>query len=1087
MIITDFAIDRRTTVVVLLLLILVVGVVTYTTLPRESEPEVVIPIAMVSVVYEGVSPEDMETLVTMPIERKLTGISGVKEMKSTSREGMSTVIVEFEPDVDVDNAVQKVKDKVDQAKPDLPDEVEEPIISDVNSAESPIIFVNITGPLGLMELSKLAEELEDRVEALPGIMEVEILGDIEREIHIIVDPVRLAHYGVSLADLVQITQTENVNTPAGSMDVGEAKYLMRVPSEITSPDELQNLVVKRGETGIVYMRDLALIQDGFKEPLSYSRLDGMTSVTLVASKRAGVNIIKVADNVKEILKKEQANLPEGVSLNITLDESERIRQMVHQLENSILTGLVLVLIVIFAFLGFSNAVFVALAIPVSMLIAFIFMSGVGITLNMVSLFSLMVALGMLVDNGIVVVENIHRHAQSGLTRVAAAKKGAAEVAWPIIGSTMTTVAAFFPMIFWPGMMGRFMNLLPKTVIITLMGSLFVGLVVNPALASVFTRVGHTKPALREYNWPASWIIGFGRTFKNALKVIFFPIQIIYWPIHFLKDWLGEHIMIWYEKVLATALHWRMVTVVMAVTLLVTIIGVFASKPSYEFLSEAEPDRAYVNIELPEGSNLDVTDVIARHVEDITGSEREYLDFLMASVGSHGANVREGMPGEQGAGTASHIGRVTMVFPTFDNQKEVPSTILQRIRNSFDHIVGAEIRMGESTMGPSAAPPINIELTGEDFDVLAELTQEIEDRMERVPGLVDLVNDLDKGKPEVRVIIDKEHANLANLNSQFIGMTVQAAIHGRKAAEYREGDDEYDVIVKFPDEFREDLSHIEGMSLINLEGRSIPFSTVARLEEGASYGSIKRIDRKRTVSIEADAKDGVSSSDLLAAVQDSLSTLEMPAGYALTFTGENEDVNITVKFMFKAFIVALFLIALVLITQFNSLIQPMIIMSSVFLSLGGVFLGLIIFDMPFGVLMTGIGCISLSGIVVNNAIVLVDFINNLREQGMATEEAILEAGKTRFRPVLLTAVTTILGLMPLGMGISFDFRKFELIYGGDQTSYWGAMAIAIIFGLAFATVLTLIVVPILYSFAASFEQVFKPQKRKNENPAYPDVI
>lgn len=1058
------------------------GVYTYSTLPRESEPEVVIPIAMVSVVYEGVSPEDMETLITMPIERKLTGISGIKEMNSTSREGMATITVEFEPDVDVDNAVQKVKDKVDQAKPDLPEEAEEPLISDVNSAESPIIFVNITGPLGLMELSTLAEDLEDRVEALPGVMEVEILGDIEREIHIVVDPIRVSHYGVSLSDLVQITQTENINTPAGSMDVGEAKYLMRVPSEIQDPDEIDNLVVKKGETGIVYMRDLAFVRDGFKEPLSYSRVDGTTSVTLVATKRAGVNIIEVAENIKTILAEEQEHMPAGVSLNITLDESERIRQMVHQLENSILSGLVLVLMVIFAFLGFSNAIFVALAIPVSMMIAFIIMSGVGITLNMVTLFSLMVALGMLVDNGIVVVENIHRHAQSGLSRVAAAQKGAAEVAWPIFGSTMTTIAAFFPMIFWPGMMGRFMNLLPKTVIITLFGSLFVGLVVNPALAAIFTRVGHVKPALREFKWPVSWIIGFGRTFKNALKVFFFPVRVLYLPVHFLKDWLGVRIMTWYEWVLLRALHWRTVTATLAVAMLVTIVGIFISDASYEFLSEAEPDRAYVDIELPEGSNLDMTDMVARQVEEVAGSERGHLDFLLASVGSHGPNVRENIGGGGGSATSSHIGRVTMVFPHFETQSDIPSNILQRIRNSFEHIVGAEIRMSESTMGPSAAPPINIELTGEDFDVLAELTQEIEDRMERVPGLVDLNNDLDKGKPEVRVIIDKEQAKLLKLNSQFIGMTVQAAIHGRKAAEYREGDDEYDVVVKFPDEFREDLANIEGMSLVNMEGKSIPFSSVAHLEEGASYGSIKRIDRKRTVTIEAEADDGVLGSELLVAVQDSLADMEFPAGYALAYTGENQDVMISIKFLLNAFVIAIFLIALVLITQFNSLIQPMVIMSSVFLSLGGVFLGLIIFDMPFGVLMTGIGCISLAGIVVNNAIVLVDFINKLREDGMDTEAAIVEAGKTRFRPVLLTAVTTILGLLPLGMGVSFDFRRLEFIMGGDQTSYWGAMAVAIIFGLAFATVLTLVVVPILYSFAASFEQVFKPHKEQTEKPA-----
>ncbi|PCJ62206.1 MAG: acriflavin resistance protein [Candidatus Hydrogenedentota bacterium] len=1049
MILTDMAIERRTTVMVLLLLIIILGGLSAWNLPRESEPEVVIPIANIAVVYQGVAPEDMETLVTIPIERKLTGISGVKQISSSTNEGLSSILVEFEADVDVDVAIQKVKDKVDQARPDLPDDAEEPIITDLNMAESPVIFVNLTGTVGLMELTKIAEHLEDKIESLSGVMDVEIIGDREREIQIVVDPIRLLQYGVSMNDLVQIAQVENLNTPAGSTDVGEAKYLMRVPGEIETPEDLQGLVVKRGETGVVYMRDLAEIRDGAKDPISYARMDGLSSVTLVASKRSGVNIIHVSRDIKEVIEEARETLPAGVTLSITLDESKRIDEMVWQLFNSIGSGLVLVLIVIFLFMGISNALFVALAIPISLFITFIVMQMTGLTLNMVTLFSLMVSLGMLVDNGIVVVENIYRHAQNGLPRVAAAKKGASEVAWPIIGSTLTTVAAFFPMIFWPGIMGRFMNLLPKTVIITLFASLFVGLIVNPALASIFVKTRSIKE---------------GAAVKERRHII-----------------LGT-----YARVLRTALHWRFVTITLAVTLLVTIIGIFSVNPRFEFLSSTEPDRAYVDVEMSEGTNLDTTNMVTKEIEKIVeGGYSGNLDYLLASVGSLGPSVREGMPGSMSKGDASHVGRVTLVFPDFHDRTTQPTEIISELRHAFDDIVGAEIHIGSTDMGPPSGAPINIELVGEDFAVLDTLTRQIRDAIITVPGLVDLQDDLELGKPEVRIVIDREQASLLNLNSAIIGLTVQAAIHGRKAGEYREGDDEYDVVVTFPEEFGRDLAHIEGMTFTNTNGLAIPFSAVAKLEKGVGLGNIKRKDRKRMVTIKADA-EGRLGTEVLADVQEVLGKMALPTGYAIRFTGENEETKNSGEFMQKAFFVALFLIALVLITQFNSIIQPLIIMSSVILSLGGVFLGLIIFNMPFSLLMTGIGCISLAGIVVNNAIVLVDLINNLRKEGMPAEEAIVLAGKTRFRPVLLTTVTTILGLLPLGLGISFDFRSLEMVYGGDQSSYWGAMAIAIIFGLAFATFLTLIVVPTLYSMMVSFIAVMGGDKSSAESPTMESV-
>ncbi len=1049
---TEVAIERRITVFVVLAIIVIMGLYSYATLPRESEPEIVIPAAIVMVTYQGVSPMDMETLVTSPIERKLTGISGIKKMTSTSGEGLSTIVVEFEAGVDVDEAIQKVRDKVSLAESDLPDEADDPSIRDINVAEQPIIFANLTGPVSVAELTRVAEELEEKLETISGVLDVDILGKTEREIQIVVDPIRAGLYGVPMTELLRIAQVENVNTPAGSMDVGEAKYLMRVPGEFQSVEDLQNLVVKRSETGVVYLRDLAVVRDGFKKVTGYSRLGMEPSVSLIVTKRAGINIIKLSDEVKAMLEEARASVPPAISMDITLDESVRIDQMVQQLEDSILTGLILVVAVIFIFLGFANALFVALAIPISLLITFVVMMITGMTLNMVSLFSLMVALGMLVDNGIVVVENIYRHAQTGLSRVEAAKKGAAEVAWPVFGSTLTTIAAFFPLIFWPGIMGKFMSLLPKTVILTLLASLFVGLIVNPALASVFVktsdaRVGAEKDEKR-----------YGR------------------------------LMDAYGNLLRLTLRWRMVTITLAISLLISTIGIYSTNFRYEFLAESEPDRAYLNIELAEGASIDSTDVIAREMEALLGDEMPNLDFLLTNVGSRGASVREGTgPSNMGPGAgASHLGRISLVFPDFDQKKDLPSNIIRRVRSLFDGLLGAEVRITQTSMGPGSGAPINIELTGDDFDILEQLAREIEAIIKEIPGLVDLQDNLERGKPEVRILVDRQQATLANLNTQYIGLIVQTAVHGRKAAEYREGDDEYDVTVMFPPKFQEDLSNLEGMGITNPQGTQIPFSSVARLEHGAGLGVIKRIDRKRTVTIEAEAEERLGS-EVLADVQNALADFPLPAGYAIMYTGENEEVTESGNFMVRAFFVALCLIALVLITQFNSIIQPTIIMSSVILSFGGVFFGLWVFDMPFGVLMSGIGCIILAGIVVNNAIVLVDFINNLREEGVPLEEAIITAGKTRFRPVMLTAVTTILGLLPLGLGIRFDFRSFELDVGGSQAAYWSAMAVAIIFGLTFATILTLVIVPTLYSVADSFQQLVTRKPRTTGSDVPIDVV
>ena len=1062
--ISELSIDRGTTVLVLVVLIVVAGIYSYAVLPRESAPEVVIPFVNIITTYEGVAAEDIETLITTQIERKLTGLDDLKRIESTSSEGASTIIVEFMANTDIDSAMQKVRDKVDQAKPDLPNEADDPVISEINIGELPIIFISLSGEIGIAALSRMAEDLEDELEAIPGVLTVDAIGKAEREIQIVGDPERIAQYGISMADLVQLIQLENVNTPSGSMDLGESKFSMRVPGEFRTVEEITGLVVRRGPEGTVYMRDIAEVRDGFKERTSLSRVNGHPNITLTVAKRSGENIIAMADAVKELVETTASELPPGIDLSITFDESTYVRDIVTELESSILSGLILVLIIIFLAMGAANAVFVALAIPLSMMIVFAFLFVSGITLNMVVLFSLTLALGMLVDNGIVVVENIYRYVECGVKPVDAAKKGAAEVAWPVTAATFTTIAAFAPMLFWPGIWGEFMKYLPLTVIACLLGSLFVALVVNPALASRFMHIrrkdmGHVSADIEPQE-----AIPTGRLYRA------------------------------FERFLRTALHYRFATMTAAFTILGGVIYVFMSagyiidehgehifEPSrvMEFTPQVEPTQANIEIKAPPGTNLETSDQLVRRVEAIVEPLSEHLRYTIANVGSQGVVIM-GM-GE----SATNVSRVTLVFPNLSEMTASPSEIVSNLRHAFDDIPGAEFRVESvDNSGPPMDPPVNVEIRGDDYAVLAQIANEVADRIRDVEGLVDLRNDYDRGVPEVRVDIDRQQAWELGLNTMFIGEAVKAAINGIVAGKYREGDDEYDVVVRFPDAFRSDLSNLENMTLVNLEGNAIPFSAVASLRQDEGLGSIRRIDRKRTITVMADV-DGRTGPAVLGDVQRRLSDYPLPPGYTFGYTGENEDTEETQAFLSQAFVIALFLIALVLVTQFNSIFQPFIIMTSVILSLAGVFLGLTLFNMPFGILMTGIGCISLAGVVVNNAIVLIDFINKLRARGQSVEEAIVHASLIRFRPVLLTAITTILGLIPMASGISFNFRTMEWMNGGESTQWWGPMAIAVIFGLAFATILTLVVVPTLYSIlyaAADVVKVVVPEEKGQESTA-----
>jgi len=1026
---TDLSIRHSTTVVVLLILILFVGLSAYRTLPREAAPDMPIPYVMVNTRYEGVAPSDIESLITRPIERKIKGMSSIKEMRSVSAEGTSIILVEFDIDEDIDTVLQKVKDKVDLAEPDLPADLEEePSVEEINIAEMPIMFVTISGDVGLVKLKQIADDLEDEFETIQGVLDAAVVGGLEREIHVEFDPDRLISYGLSASQVIQTVAASNQNTPGGNLKIGEAKYTVKVPAEFEDPRDIYNLVVATRDGNPIYLTDLAVVRDAYKDQDSYSRIDGRQAVTVVIQKRSGENLLNLAEQARKIV--DDWDFPPTVSVAITADRSEMVRDMVNDLENNILTALVLVLAVIILFLGGRSALFVALAIPFSMLISFAAIQAFDMTLNMIVLFSLILALGMLVDNAIVIVENIYRHHAMGKTRLQASIDGAREVAWPVTASTATTVAAFAPLLFWPDIMGKFMGYLPKTVIIALTASLFVALVINPALCSRFMSRKHGKePVDLDTRVKGSWTL---RIYRGILRMS-----------------LANRIL-----VLVVAFGFFIVTV--------ELYSVFGK--GVIFFPETEPNRAYVDLRAPEGTRLEETDAMARRVEAMV-AEYPDVEHYTTNVGSMGAG---GNPFEGGGGNEPNRARVVIDFVDAEERTSPSSAVLLDLRKRLRGFIGAEIEVEQEEHGPPTGPPINIEITGDDFDVLAHLADEVKVRARQVPGAVDIHDDYIIGRPEIKVEVDKERAALFNLTSQQIGFMVRTAMFGTKVGVYREGEEEYDIIVRLPEPMRQSIEDLRRLQISTLTGAQIPITSVADIKTTSGLGTIKRIDQQRTVTVVGNVVQtrNRTSNDIRSDIEASLQEMNWPAEYSHSMTGENEEQKKAVAFLSKAFLIALLAIALILVTEFNSILRPFIIMLSVVLSLVGVLWGLILTQTPFSIIMTGLGVISLAGIVVNNAIVLIDYVQLLRAEGKSVNDALVEAGLTRFRPVMLTAITTILGLVPMAVGVSFNFRKLTWMLNSESSQWWGPMAVAVIFGLVVSTVLTLLVVPVAYSLIES---------------------
>ncbi|MEM1415582.1 MAG: efflux RND transporter permease subunit [Myxococcota bacterium] len=1039
---------KRWFVLVLGVFILVAGTYSYATLPREANPEVEVPIIIVTTPYVGVSPEDIESLVTVPLENELSGVKDLDDMTSTSYEGVSVVILEFEADVDIQDALQRVRTRVDRARPKLPDDVEETELQEVNFADLPILLVTLGGDIDEAELKKLGEDLQEDIERLPGVLEANLTGGREREIAVQVDPNRLSHYGLSLNDVIGAVREENVNIPGGDVATGDANYLLRVPGDIEDPYELEGIAIKRIGERPVFIRDVARIVDGWADRTTYARMNGEPAVSLAVVKRAGANIVEVVEAVKALTNEHrEQRWPEVVEARFLADQSKMVDDMIGELENGILTGLILVVGVLIFFMGARNSFFVALAIPFSMLIAFVVVSMLGMTLNMMVLFSLIIALGMLVDNAIVLVENIYRHVEEGMEPLEASIVGTREVAGAVTASTATTVAAFAPLLFWGGIMGQFMGFLPKTLVIVLLSSLFVALVFLPVATAVGLKA---KPKVDE---------GPGEEDEPALSPI----------------------MRGYKNVLEWSIRHRYASLGIGMAALVgTFVAYGALNHGMEFFPETEPNRAFVGVRAPIGTDLETTDRIVRQIEAMLATE-ENVDVYVAETGVAGGNGQDPTQQDQ---AADNRARITIDFLPDRNtvrpgervRVEPPTETIDRIRERVAAIAGAEIRVEKEMMGPPVGKPIDVRVTGEDVHEVGRLAARVRRELaERIEGATGLGDDYVVGRPEMRLRIDRGAAKRVGASTQEVAGIVRTAIAGTEASVLRDGEDEYDIVVELAPEYREDLQQVLSLRVDGREDTSpdtfpVPISTVARYELAGGTGAIKHLNQNLVVSITGDVAEGYQPNAVQQEVLAYIDEAELPAGFHLSLGGSNDEQKESEEFLGRAFVIALFLILGVLVFQFNSLLTPGIILMSVLLSLIGVLWGLVATGMPFGVIMTGLGVISLAGIVVNNAIVLLDFVEQVKRTGVSTVDALVQAGMTRFRPVVLTAVTTVLGLVPMAIGVSFDFRKLKLIVGSQSAAWWGPMAVAIIFGLVVATVLTLVMVPTLYS-------IFDDLKRK----------
>jgi multidrug efflux pump subunit AcrB len=1119
---TTLALKNRTSVFLLTIVIAVAGMFSYNSLPKELYPEVVIPYVMVQTPYPGNNPADIENLVTRPIEKELDGIKGLKKLTSTSMQDVSLISLEFTFDTDIKDALQDVKDAVDKAKNDLPTDLpNDPLVQDLDFSEFPFINVNVSGDYSIDQLKQYADILEDEFKVIKEVSKVAIQGISEKEVRINIDQAKLEAFRLNFGDIEQAIVQENMSLGGGEIKIGETRRAVRVIGEFTNMNEIRNVIVKNEGGNIVYMKDVAEVEYVYEEPKSISRLGTTTVVSMQIIKKSGENLLSASANVYKAIDRvrEEHLVPENLEIIATNDQSDLIKKQLSNLENSMFMSIIFVVFVLFFFLGTRNALFVGLAIPLSMFLSFLVLGVMGSKINMIVLFALILALGMLVDNAIVVVENIYRFIDKGYSKFESAKLAVGEIAIPIIASTATTLVAFLPLAFWDSMMGEFMFYLPITLIIVLSSSLFVALVIIPVISKSLIKVDREKTPINK---------------KRALLIagIFFVISI---PLYItgIYTWANlsaivaiitlfnllflNRVGLWFQevflaklensylKLLRFSINGKMPYIILIGAFLLLIGTIQFMKirdPKVVFFPDSDPNYVNVKVEMPIGTDITATDnflkSLYQKVYQITREDSTIIKSIVTNVGE-GAKTQDDIGGTQ---AQAFEGLITLSFIDYEERNGVSSqeTMNKLTDALINKYPGVNLSISKERSGPPTGKPISIEISGNDYDKLIRLTDTVQNIIDahQIDGIEGLKIDLDLGKPEMLVHINRDQARRFGMSTGMIASAIRTALFGKEVSQFKDGEDEYPIQLRLKDEQRYSIPALmnQKMTFMDKKGRwmQIPISAVATFSYNTTYGAIKRKDLDRVITIYSNVLEGYYANDInpeLKKILEENADL-FTEGYKYKFTGEQEEQAKSQAFLLTALGIAVSLILLILVSQFNSLIKPLIIVSSIVLSTIGVFGGIATFGMNIVVIMTGIGIVSLAGVVVNNAIVLIDYIDLLKarkriELGLEEDsvlpikdatECIVQGGRTRLRPVLLTAITTILGLLPMAVGLNINFSSMlssfdpQISFGGDMADMWSPLSWTVIFGLTFATFLTLVIVPVMYRITTKVEVVVK---------------
>jgi multidrug efflux pump subunit AcrB len=1088
------AIDNRKTVYIFTILITIFGIMQYIIIPKEKFPEIVFPYFMITTIHPGTSPGDVENLITRPIEKELKGINGIKHINSQSLQDVSLIIAEFEVTTDEIQAYLDVKKAVDDSRAELPNDLfQEPEMTQIDVSEIPIMYVNLSGDLGLVKLKEYADDLQDEIEALEEVTRVDIVGALEREIQINVDLYKMKAAGLSFMSIDNAVALENMTISGGLIQTDGMKRNFRIVGEFSRVEQVGNILLKDG----IYLKDIAEVLDGFKDRESYARLNQHDVISLSVIKRSGQNLIIAVDKIREVINRFKQRAAENLIITLTSDSSKQTRNSVSDLFNTIILGFVVVVFILMFFMGELDAVFVGIAIPLSMLIAFSVLPMIDFTMNMVVLMAFILVLGIVVDNSIVVVENIYRHytTTKGLSIEDATKRAVGEVAIPVFTGTLTTIAPFIPLMFMPGIMGKFISFLPMTLIITLSASILVAYFINPVFAVTFmkyegdeTDESHGKLSFKFWRLAGIllsvvvlfYLIGWitlGNLIAIGLVIYVFLKTIMVRLIDRFQKSILPQLMSVYRKTLAFLLKGKRPYLVVAGTIILLFLAfvlMAVATPKVVFMPSGDPNYIYVYVSMPEGTHIAVTDsvteVVEKRIFDVLGPNNPDVESVVANVAVNaGSGIFDRTNQEKNA-------KVTVSFVEYKYRQGAKSTLdyLDEIRDRVQGIAGAEIEVARDRMGPPAGKEVNIELRGEDIDVLVDLSEKLKRFIEQqqIQGIEDLRIDMEIHKPEIALYVNRDKANKLGVSTAQIGTAIRTAVYGKEVSKFRDGEDEYPIQLRLSKQYRDDIFQLLSQE-INVPGKkgapasNIPISALADVDLTSSYGGIRRVDNERAITLSSNVLTGYNANEIIQTIKKVLPKFEKPEDYSIKFTGEQESQNEISNYLVKALFIAIALILIILVGQFNSLAKPLIIASQIIFSFIGVLLGFVIFNIDVSVMMTGMGIIAVAGIVVKNAIILIDYIDERIKNSTDPVGAIVNAGATRLIPVLLTALSTILGLMPLAIGVNINFLTLfselnpQIYFGGDSVAFWNPLAWTIIFGLAFATFLTLIVVPSMY--------------------------